>query len=329
VTQQGEAYDWDYAILGAGALGSIIAAQLGRAGHRVALIARGKRAAHLRQHGLRITGLADVETAAEVIEDVSRLASARVLIVATKAIATLAALDPLSHLAVESALSLQNGVRKDGDLVRVFGAERALGTVADFSGELTPSGDVLFTRDEGLFLGEIGGAVSDRVVRIVEEVNQAGIAAFAVDNVQTLEWSKFVAWAGLFTAAVLTRQASWKYLSDPDCATALMRSIREMHALAQAQGIVLNDRAILPVATLCAGSDQDAIARILAIGDHFRRNVPDHKMSALQDVEAGRTLELEETIGFALELAAAKGVAMPALHAVYPYLSAINRINAA
>lgn len=327
MTQRGEAYDWDYAILGAGALGSIIAAQLNRAGHRVALIARGKRAAHVRQHGLRINGLAEIETDANVVEDVGQLASARVLIVATKAIATLAALDPLRHLRIESALSLQNGVRKDGDLVTVFGAARALGTVADFSGELAPSGDVLFTRDEGLFLGEIGGAVSDRVSRIVGDVSAAGIAAFAVDNVQTLEWSKFVAWAGLFTAAVLTRQASWKYLSDRDCATAIMRSIREMHVLARAQGIVLNDRAILPVATLCAGSDDEAIARILEIGDHFRRNVPDHKMSALQDIEAGRTLELEETIGFALELASAKGVAMPGLAAVYPYLSAINRIN--
>ena len=46
-------------ILGAGALGSVIAAYLARAGEDVALIARGERAKQLATEGVTITGLED------------------------------------------------------------------------------------------------------------------------------------------------------------------------------------------------------------------------------------------------------------------------------
>ena len=46
--------EFDFAILGAGAMGSIVGAHLARAGQRVAMLARGARATHLEQHGLTI-----------------------------------------------------------------------------------------------------------------------------------------------------------------------------------------------------------------------------------------------------------------------------------
>jgi len=54
--------EFDFAILGAGAIGSIIGAHLARAGHSVAMLARGARGAHLEQHGLTIRGLAELST---------------------------------------------------------------------------------------------------------------------------------------------------------------------------------------------------------------------------------------------------------------------------
>ena len=50
--------EFDFAILGAGAIGSILGAHLARAGHRVVMLARGSRATYLEQHGLAIRGLA-------------------------------------------------------------------------------------------------------------------------------------------------------------------------------------------------------------------------------------------------------------------------------
>jgi 2-dehydropantoate 2-reductase len=122
-----------FAILGAGALGTILGAHLARAGHEVVMIARGERARVLQRQGLVLNGLADIKARPQVIDDPSKLFDTDTLIVATKAIGTTGALEALRHLRLENALSVQNGVLKNELLARVFGFSRVLGAMADFS----------------------------------------------------------------------------------------------------------------------------------------------------------------------------------------------------
>ena len=58
---------------------------------------------------------------------------------------------------------MQNGVLKNELLARVFGFSRVLGAMADFSGELLANGEVKFTRNVCLHLGEEKGGMSPRV----------------------------------------------------------------------------------------------------------------------------------------------------------------------
>ena len=83
----------------------------------------------------------------------------------------------------------------------------------------------------------------------------------------------------------------------------LVRLVREMGTLAAALGIGLSDRAILPTASLCAGSESEAVAIITAPARSTASTRPQHRMSALQDIEAGRPLEVNETLGYALDKA--------------------------
>ncbi|HET7133452.1 MAG TPA: 2-dehydropantoate 2-reductase, partial [Gammaproteobacteria bacterium] len=138
---------FEFAILGAGAMGSILAAHLARAGHSVALLARGHRAAQVRGDGLRITGLTRLTVPVHVIEHPAELRDADVLIVATKATGTAESLQPLAHARIGCAFSVQNGVLKNDLLQAAFGHEHVLGALANLSGELQPSGEVLFTRN--------------------------------------------------------------------------------------------------------------------------------------------------------------------------------------
>ena len=73
-----------FAILGAGALGSILGAHLARAGHAVVMLARGDRARVIEREGLRIKGLAELTVRVPVITAVSELEAAETLIVAIK-----------------------------------------------------------------------------------------------------------------------------------------------------------------------------------------------------------------------------------------------------
>jgi 2-dehydropantoate 2-reductase len=318
----------EFAILGAGALGSILAAHLARAGHSVAVLARCERARAVQQEGLRITGLADFRARVPVITDPGQLTAAGTLIVATKTPGTQAALERLRHLQVEAAFSIQNGILKDELLARTFGAERVLGALADTSGELLSSGEVLFTRNVSLPIGELAGGISERSRRIAGLIDAAGVRSSAVADIVSLEWSKFIVWLGLMSMAVTMRSVSWRYLTDGDCARVLVRLVREVAAVPRAQGIALVEgAAALPLLTILDAPEAEAVEAVRRAGEQMRIRAPEHRMSALQDLEAGRPLEVDETFGYAVRKAAQLGLSLPLLETVHHLVAAIDRIR--
>jgi 2-dehydropantoate 2-reductase len=318
----------DFAILGAGAIGSILAAHLARAGHSVVVIARGERARAVTQDGLRITGLSDISVRVGVVTDPNQLEAADTLIVAMKTHGTEAALERLRHLRTRSVLSIQNGVLKNELLARVFGVDQVLGALADTSGELLSCGEVLFTRNVMLPLGELGGGISERARRIARLIDEAGVRSTAVADILSQEWSKFTVWLGLMSMAVTTRSVSWRFLADPDCAQVLVRLAREVAEVARAQGIALVDgAAALPLRMILAAPYQDAVAAVQQAGEQMRSRAPQHRMSALQDLEAGRPLEVEETFGYAVRKAQELGLRLPLLESCHHLVAAIDRIR--
>jgi 2-dehydropantoate 2-reductase len=320
----------DFAILGAGAIGSILAAHLARAGHSVIVIARGDRALALERDGLRIQGLADFSVRVPVVTDPGELQAADTLIVAMKTHGTEAALERLRHVRIEAALSIQNGVLKNELLAQAFGAQRVLGALADTSGELLPSGEVLFTRNVNLPLGEPGGGISERARRVAGMIDRAGVRSAAVANIVPMEWSKFAVWLGLVSMAVAMRSVTWRYLSDADCAHMLVRLAREVGAVAKAQGIDLVEGATgLPLRTMLEASETDAVEAVRRAGEQMRLRAPDHRLSALQDLEAGRPLEVEETFGYTVRKAADLGLSLPLLEAFHHLVAGIDRIRRA
>jgi 2-dehydropantoate 2-reductase len=316
-----------FAILGAGALGSIIGAHLARAGHPVSLLARGRRAAQVGEQGLRIRGLAQLDQRVVVIDDPARCPDADALIVCTKAQATQLALEPLRHARFEAVLSVQNGVLKDELLAGVFGRERVLGALADSSGELKADGEVLFTRNECMAIGGLRGDEGNRAARISAALQAAGVGSRIVADIESLEWCKFVAWVALMVLSVTTRSYTPAYLEDAGGATLLVRLVREMGALAVAAGAVLTDTVTLPVATLCARSESEAVEIVREAGRALAARAPTHRMSSLQDLEAGRALELEETIADALRRASVLGLSLPLTSMSHTLVATIDRIR--
>jgi 2-dehydropantoate 2-reductase len=320
----------EFAILGPGALGTILAAHLRRAGHRVIVLARGERARVLERDGARVTGLSDIAVPVTVLTDPARLEAADCLIVATKTPGTAAALERLRHVRVGVAFSVQNGLVKNELLAETFGAARALGALANTSGELLASGEALFTRNVNLLLGELDGGQSERARSLAATLEAAGVRSAAVPRILSWEWSKFVAWLPLMSLAVTTRLATWRYLSDPGSARVLVRMAREAAQLARAAGMELTDEgAILPLQAILGGSELQAVDSVRAAGAQFAASAPGHRMSALQDLEAGRALEVEETFGDAVRRARAADVAVPLIEAFYHLVAAIDRARPA
>ena len=310
-----------FAILGAGALGSILGAHLARAGHEVAMIARGERARMLQRQGLVLNGLSDIKARCAVIDEPRKLRETETLIIATKAIDTAQSIDSIKHVRLENAFSVQNGVLKNELLAKEFGFSRVLGAMADFSGELLATGEVKFTRNVCLHIGEEKGGLSPRAEAIAAAIDKAGVRCVAAPDIRTREWSKFSGWIAQFPLAVLTRQITWKFLMDERSAAVIVALVREAAALAAAMKIELVDMSPLPVPGIVRASEQQAIAMIKAIGQNFLDKSPEHRMSAQQDVLRGSRLEYEETLGFALARGRELGVPMPTLDTCYRIIS--------
>lgn len=316
--------EYQFAILGAGALGTIIGAHLIRAGHSVVMLVRERRAEQINRDGLRIQGLAEFSVSAPTLVDTTRLRGAETLIVATKTPGTAAALAGLRNVPIGNAFSVQNGVLKTQLLIDAFGERRVLGSIANTSGELLTEGEVLFSRNVALLVGELAGGDSERAQRIASAIDASGIRASAVPDILSREWSKFASWVGFMTLSVATRASTWKYMTDPDAALLLTRLVREIGALAQARGIPLTDQSMLPIATLCRASEAEAVQAVIRAGEEFKQNVPEHRMSALQDFAAGRPLEVEETLGYALSEARRLGQNPVVLETCYRLVRAME-----
>jgi 2-dehydropantoate 2-reductase len=295
----------------------------------VAVLARGRRAEIISTAGLTITGLVEFSTPVTVLTDPAALRSADVLIVATKTPGTEEALARLRHVDISLAFSVQNGTLKNDLLASVFTADRVLGSLADTSGEVLTDGRVLFTRNVKLLLGELSGVLSQRARDVAATIDFSGVRAIAVPGMLSLEWSKFVTWVGMFALSVITRSVTWRYLVDQDAALVLVRIAREMGRLAAALGIELTDEANMPAASICGGTEVAAVAEVVKRGRVFESQAPGHRMSALQDLLAGRPLEVHETLGYAVRRGIELGVEMPLLDGIYRVISAGERIKEA
>jgi 2-dehydropantoate 2-reductase len=315
----------EFAILGAGALGTILGAHLVRAGHSVAVLARGRRAAQIQADGLTLMGLAELTVPVSVVTEPAKFQGADVLIVATKAISTSAALAPLRHAAIGATFSIQNGVMKNELLGATFGKAHVLGALANMSGELFPTGEALFTRNVNLLIGELDDRLSERAKSIASRIDASGVRATAVAGIRSQEWSKFAAWVALAALSATTRSSTGHFLSDAGAALIAVRVVREIQHLARAVGVDLTDEAFFPVATLSRGTEASAIEIVRGLGANFLRDSPQHRMSTLQDLDAHRPLEVEETLGFAVRKAAELRLSVPLLETFYHLLGALDR----
>jgi 2-dehydropantoate 2-reductase len=314
-------------ILGAGAMGSILGAHLAHGGAEVIFLARGQRAQWLREHDITVSGLTNITAPVHVIERPHEVKDADVLLVAVKTHDTETALNSLRQLAVGNVLSVQNGVLKNAQVAHVFGWEKTLGAMGGVAGEVLPNGTVHCTIQQRLVIGELPEGTSARVETLATALTRAGLPTEVSPQIQSIEWSKYVLFVGLMAVAALTRLETYKFLKDPDLALVRVRLEREVAQIATALGIPLVDYDGIQAKTLTSLPIEEAVARVQHSGEQFEaRGATAHKVSTLQDLERGRRLEVEETLGYAARKGAELGLQLPTVDTCYRLLAGISRV---
>jgi 2-dehydropantoate 2-reductase len=306
-------------VYGVGAIGGLLAARLAMSGHPVTGIARGAQLDAIRRNGLTLN--MDGESHRVTIECFERPAEAGpqdivFLTLKSHLLPTIAAeIGPLlgpDTIVVTAMNGLPwwyffgteqtdcaplKSVDPGGALWRAIGPERAIGAVVFPAARVVEYGVIEHVFGSRFALGEPNGQPgnqpSERIHDLSAILEAAGFSAPVLNDIRAELWTKLVANAAYNPVSILTGATLGVMLDDPGTTELLERLMKECAAVAHALDIELT----MPPAEL--------LERTRALGTH--------KTSMLQDLEAGRSVELDPIVGSVHELAGRVGVDTPAL----------------
>jgi 2-dehydropantoate 2-reductase len=300
------------AVVGAGAIGGWIAARLALAGLEVSVIARGDTLAAIDSEGLRLTDNGETRcVAVQTSDDPSILGEHDVVIVAVKAPALVEIASTLEPLIGSETLVIPmlNGVPwwytqerlrsvdPYGSIADALPFERIVGSVVHASCRREAPNHVLVLQADRLILGEPDSGMSERVERLCELFRTEGIRCEQSENIRSEIWYKLWGNATLNPLSALTRATADQLLDDDAVRSFMAEAMDELAAVGTAIGCPVSEG---------ADDRMEVTARLGAF-----------KSSMLQDVEAGRPIELEALVGAPREIAERVDVPTPQLDRIY------------
>jgi 2-dehydropantoate 2-reductase len=310
------------AVVGVGAIGGYVGIRLALAGEDVTFIARGANLQALRTNGIRLVMSDGTEESLPRVNATSDYAAAGpqdVVILAMKAhqVAAVAPDVPKLFGPDTVVVPMQNGIPywyfhghrgalagtrvHNADPTGVIGESipgaRVIGCVVYPATELVSHGVIKHVEGNRFPVGEPDGTSSDRVKRVADCLTQAGFKAPVLDDIRAEIWLKLWGNMTFNPISALTRSTLagiCQYPLSRELAAAMMT---EAQNIAHKLGITFR----VPLEKRIAGAEK----------------VGHHKTSMLQDVEAGRDLEIDALLGAVVELARLTETPTPHLDTVY------------
>jgi 2-dehydropantoate 2-reductase len=296
------------AVMGAGGQGGLFGGLLWRAGEDVTLIARGPYLEAIRSGGLTlktagprafIVDIAATDVPAEVGPVDLLLFCVKMYDLET------AAADAEPMVGSDTAiLPVQNGITAPDRLGEIFGADRVLGGVSYHQGMIEEPGLISYGGLSGkLYLGELGGGAGPRVERIQQTLEGAGIDSEVHLNIRVAMWEKLVLICATGGVMAYYRKSIGPVLESGEGRELLLGVMNEAEAVGRARGIELPEA---------------SAERNLAFIEH--NMAPETRSSQLEDLLAGRRLELEWLNGEVVRLGRQLGVPTPLNSRIYEAL---------
>ena len=307
-------------IVGAGAIGGFLGARLARAGVDVTLVARGPHLKAMRESGLRVSdGGAEWTVRVDATDDFAAMRGAGAVFVTLKA----HSLPPVAERLAAGlgpdavVVSAQNGIpwwyfqRHGGELEGIHLAtvdpggvvanaidpRRVIGCVVYPATSLVSPGVIRHVEGERFSLGELDGSQTARILELSHVLVGAGLKAPVQQRIRAELWLKLLGNAVFNPLSALTRASLGAIAQSPLVADVVRSAMEEADAVARRLGIEI------PV------SIDQRIKGAARVGDH--------KTSMLQDLEAGRPMEIDAITGSVVELGDRLGVPVPHLRTLY------------
>ncbi|MDP8986675.1 MAG: 2-dehydropantoate 2-reductase [Pseudomonadota bacterium] len=303
-------------VVGAGAIGVWIAARLAAAGVDVVVLARGATLEAIRARGLRLRDASGDTTVKVTAGTGAELGVVDVLVVAVKGPALAGAaraarpmIDPhtiivpmlngvpwwfvAGELGAEPLQSIDPG----GAIERALPSSQVIGCVVHASCSSPEPGLSVPKMTDALILGEPKGAPSERLRTVAVLLGEAGLPVRPSAKIRYEVWYKLWGNMTMNPISALTGATCDRILDDPLVEKLVLNIMHEAAALGARIGCAIPQ----------SGSDRNAVTRTLGA----------FKTSMLQDVEAGRPIELDLLLAAPREIAARLAMPTPFIDSLF------------
>jgi 2-dehydropantoate 2-reductase len=299
-------------IMGTGGVGGYYGGLLAKEGNNVLFIARGEHLTAIQRDGLKVNSIhGDFTVApANAAGDTREVGKVDLVLFCTKTYHTEeAALAIRPTVGPQTAvLSLQNGVDSAERIGKVVGMEHMLGGATWLSSAVEAPGVIKqVSQFRRIVFGELDGTRSERIQSVYEVLKSTGIDVEISENILKVLWTKFVFISSASSFGSLTRLPIGDYRSIPETRELILSLMREVEAVARAQGI---------------HPDEDVVQQSV----RFMDNAAPHIKASMQlDVASGRRTELESMVGVIGRKGRELGVPTPVADFIYAALLPVEQ----
>ncbi|MGQ0664554.1 MAG: 2-dehydropantoate 2-reductase [Pseudomonadota bacterium] len=317
-------------VVGAGAIGGLMAAKLALAGNSVTVIDQGAHLAAIKQNGLKLEwhdGKVEIAKV-KAVAKASDSGKQDLVVLAVKAHFLDQVVRDIDHLLGPDTmvLTVQNGLPwwyfqklggkydnkklesldPTGALTEKIDAKRLIGCVVYPAAAVTAPGVIHHVEGDRFPIGELDGKESDRAKVLHDVLVKTGLKSRVLPDIRSEIWLK--AWGNLSfnPISALTHATLVDICQFPETRHLAAKMMEEAQAIAQKLGVTFR----VTIEKRIAGAE----------------SVGAHKTSMLQDVEAGRSLETEALIGSVLEMAKVTETPAPMIESVYALVKLLNKV---
>ncbi|MGH8264840.1 MAG: ketopantoate reductase family protein [Steroidobacteraceae bacterium] len=318
------------AVIGAGAIGGMLAVRLALAGQGVTVVDQGAHLDAIRANGLKLVhhdGGEEIARGLRATASCSEAGTQDLVFLALKAYVLEAVAPQMAPLFTDDTIvvPLQNGLPwwyfqnfngphaghrletadPHGTIARSIEARRLIGCVVYPAGEIVAPGVIRHLEGDRFPIGELDGSETERLKTVSATLAGAGLKAPMLADIRSEVWLKLWGNMSFNPISALTHATLVDICEEPATRELAADMMREAQVIAGKLGVTFRI------------SLERRIEGAAKIGRH--------KTSTLQDVEAGREVEVDALIGSVIELAELTSTPIPATRAVHAMLKLLVR----
>ena len=318
-------------VVGAGAIGGLIGVKMALAGEEVTLIDVGEHLSAIRSNGLKLIMADGAEHVAKDVRATDSFVDAGkqdlvFLALKSHVIASVAKSMQALYGPDTMVVPLQNGlpwwyfhkhggeyeghrieiVDPTGEIGDNISVDRIIGSVVFPAAYIKQPGVIQHVEGNRFPVGELDGRETDRVKLVAETFNKAGLKSFVLDDIRAEIWLKLLGNMSFNPISALTHATLVDICQHPLTRELAAKMMVEAAEIAGKFGISFR----VSIEKRIEGAEK----------------VGKHKTSMLQDVEAGRALELDTLIGAVIELGTLTNTPAPHIEAIYACVKILDKV---